>query len=99
MLPDIGPEIGVYNRHPGEHSGVSAHLRAKLLLSVQIRIARWIWRRQAAKRLRLVIADLASDENRTWSGIPNLIESLETRLALTNDVAAREQALKYLSEP
>jgi len=99
MLPDIGPEIAAYDRHPDERSGVSAHLRAKLLPPFQIRVARWKVRGQAPKRLRLIIAELLRDEHGAVTDGPNLIESLEARLTKTNDFQAREQAFKYLCEP
>jgi len=95
MLPDIGPELAVYSRRRGEQFGASVHLRAKLLHPFQIWIARW----KAPKRLRHIIAELLRDEHGTLADSPNLIESLEVRLALTNDLQAREQALKYLCEP
>jgi hypothetical protein len=99
MLPDIGPEIAVYTRRLGEQAGVWAHLRAKLLNPFQVRVARWKARRQTPNRLRLIVAGLLRDEDGTLADGPNLIESLEARLALTNDLQAREQSLKYLCEP
>jgi hypothetical protein len=99
MLPDIGPELAVYSGRPGERSHLWARLRGKLVTPVQVPIARWKVRWQARKRLRLIIAELLRDEHGTSANGPNLIESVEARLALTNDLQAREQALKYLCEP
>lgn len=99
MLSDIGPEIAVYTRRPGEQSHLWARLRVKLLHPFQIWIARWKVRSQATECLRLIIAELLGDGDGTWTHGPNLIESVEARLALTNDLQAREQAFKYLCEP
>ncbi len=98
MLPDIGPDISVYSRRPGQQSHFWARLRAKLAVPVQIRIARWILGWQVSKRLRLIVAELLRDEHGTLTDGLNLIEGLEARLASTNDLQAREQALKYLCE-
>jgi hypothetical protein len=98
-LPEIGPDVAAYDRRLCEDSGVFRCLKGELALRLQAAIDKWTLRFRPDKRLGLLVSELARGEAGKASSEPGLIERLEMRLATTNDVQAREELLKYLSEP
>jgi hypothetical protein len=98
MLPEVGPDIAVYGRRQCENFGARWFFRAVLRRLARTTIEEWKLRFHPAKRLGKVVAELTTDGKTKLSGDQNLVELIENRLGVMNDLGARELFLKYLSD-